>query len=241
MGTRFGGPIADLTLALLTEVPLVQSGRLADHISVYVRYKDDVLLVSPNEASSERVVRELLFASQEIYQIEHESSSPDSAVMLDLEIFKSERNKLAFRPFVKPSARHVPLASDSLHPPAVHLSWPVCEVARMHSRSIYSHDYASFRKQKIDRFCKCLMSPAVIQSCLAWKPTFQTQRAHTYNRNLVRIAVPYHPYGAKTLLSRIRRICDLWSEHGRSSWGLSPTISISWKKGGSPLFSKLRG
>ncbi len=77
--------------------------------------------------------------------------------MLDTFVFKGEGFELgggflSYRPYIKPTARHVPLSHHSLHSWSVHRSWPVSEIRRMHSLSMTSCQLEVFKVLKISRF-----------------------------------------------------------------------------------------
>lgn len=92
---------------------------------------------------------------------------------LDFEIFKSDPNGpgiLKFKPYVKPTARHIPLASDSYHPWGVHKSWPVAEMLGMSRRSSDVHLARAWQQAKIRKFLHFFIDARVVQVCKDWQP-----------------------------------------------------------------------
>ena len=89
--------------------------------------------------------------------------------MLDLIVMRSGSG-LSHKPYIKPSARHIPLSPDSSHHPAIHSAWPIAEINRMRARSVKLSDFHHFRYIKVQRFGECFISPAVLEKCMRFTP-----------------------------------------------------------------------
>ena len=58
--------------------------------------------------------------------------------------------RLSWRPYIKPTANHVPLRASSNHSKGIHAAWPVTEVARMHRLSCTAQDFHVYRDIKLN-------------------------------------------------------------------------------------------
>ena len=78
------------------------------------------------------------------YVVKCEDSSLVGVQMLDLFVPKGERfrehGRLDWKPFIKPTARHVPLSQSSCHASCIHRSRPVAEMSKMHALSLHADD-----------------------------------------------------------------------------------------------------
>ncbi len=80
----------------------------------------------------------------------------------------SSSSAVCFRPFVKETARHIQLASDFIHPPAVHRSWRVAEMLRMHRHSSSIDVSRAWRRAKFERYQAFMWDQSVVQACICW-------------------------------------------------------------------------
>ncbi len=103
---------------------------------------------------------------------------------------------LAFRPFAKGTARHLPLHHSSLHPKSVHKSWPLSEVRRMYSRSQFWCDFKVYRDMKVDLWQHLYLDREIINTCRSWSPTLNhtcSVGVRDRGSSVVRTILPYHP------------------------------------------------
>ncbi len=154
MGMIHSGSVSDLAFLKLAEIPLL-CRRDELGIQLYTRYRDDIFVVLDHPRRCPAFYEALITTAAKVYKIERESYSLVGSSMLDLFIFKLESTtgvSLAWKPFVKPTAVHVPLHSSSIHPRSTHTSWPVAEIARMYRRSLFVKDFTVAKTRMISRF-----------------------------------------------------------------------------------------
>ena len=125
-------------------------------IQIYCRYHDDILIALRNEEEAKFALSEICKYSGSSYKLELDHVSLNGVSMLDLFVFRSinvfESRRLSFKPFIKPSAQHIPLGSDSEQPRHVHTSWPISEISRMHRLSQHPQGFKEFKQRKLARF-----------------------------------------------------------------------------------------
>ena len=102
-------------------------------------------------------------------------------------------------PFIKPTAKHIPLGPHSQHAGFVHRSWPVGEIQRMRKLSMHDHTFEEYRDLKIARFVQFSLSHEVVESCRNWKPTTpssicKSSLIKSANFNILRVVVPFNAY-----------------------------------------------
>lgn len=138
MGMPHSPNVCNLTFYYTVEFPLVGTEPLRRRhgILLYKRYHDDIIFVADSPKSARDFTSVLIRAALPHYILEVDEASLESVPMLDIQVFKTQNGRLLYRPFVKETARHIPLHSSSDHPTSVHHSWPVAEVARMWRRSV---------------------------------------------------------------------------------------------------------
>lgn len=245
MGMKHAGACADLVFGIVVEKELLKE---ADQLGIlkYLRYRDDILVLL-RDLSFSRLFRDRLISLASIYcQVQQESYSLVGVSFLDLFVFKSDParcSSVMVRPYIKESARHIPLASDSMHPPAVHRSWPVAEVIRMHRRSSCSSISKAWRRAKIVRFQAFRLDPAVVQKCMAWEPSVPSEVARKVLCSLgasvvstIRAIIPYRREFLG-LPSEFARFVADWTPHLKAELGQDFKFVISWSAGGRPLKS----
>lgn len=117
MRMRRSGVISDLALWLLREKKVHQ--RMADlgsELLVYVRYRDEILAVVSAPKFCPVLTERLEICARPACTVVTESCSLIGVQMLDVMVFKHHERgtvRLAWRPYIHPTARHVPLASSS--------------------------------------------------------------------------------------------------------------------------------
>ena len=219
MGQKHSSSISDLALARLGEANLVKrlsrySGRL------YLRYRDDVFAVFDDSSLADRFIRALAHMTKHEYDWEIEKH-PEGTSFLDMFIEKvpfGATSRLCFRPFKKPSARHLPLSSTSCHPFRVHAAWPVNEMNRLFQGSFHGSDFAKAKQQMVRRFQHCMMHPQVVHNCIAWQPgvkSFEWPHSNSGTENDVvkfMFTTRYHPALEIGLSRCLNRVARIWKE-----------------------------
>lgn len=127
MGMKHAGSVADLMFALKVELPLRHEH---DSLGVllWLRFRDDVFCVCKDPEASRAIRQRVQELAAPLCEVKLERFSLSWVHFLDITVFKQSTvgvSKLMFKPFVKPTARHIPLAGDSMHPRATHRSWPM--------------------------------------------------------------------------------------------------------------------
>ncbi len=153
MGMRHSGSISDIALLMICEKGLLQQTKELG-ILVYVRLGDILVAVRDPQAGP-KVMEALTKAAAALYRIELESFGLLAVPMLDLLVLKHEASsgvQMAWKPFVKPTARHVPLRVMSAQSMSCHRSWPRAEIQRMFSRSCFEHHFQEAKSAKLTRF-----------------------------------------------------------------------------------------
>ena len=120
-----------------------------------------------------------------------------SVDMLDITVF-IDGDRFGWKPFVKPTARHIPLSHHSHHAPFVHKSWPVGGIRRMYKNSLHHSDSVEFKARKIARFDQFFMTDQCLQACYDWAPIPQIANSrvssvHNGATQVLRIVLPYCP------------------------------------------------
>jgi len=142
-------------------------------LEAYGRYRDDIFLVVSESRYCKIVSDAIGMLASPMYQIELDSSSSEFVSMLDLEVFKirtGRRDRLAWRPYVKPTARHIALGPDSAHSKLCHMAWPRSEIRRMYDRATFRSDFEKARNDKISRFQWFFLSREALSAALTWAP-----------------------------------------------------------------------
>ena len=148
-GSGMGGPmscelcdqalynIAEANFALLPAIQ-AQYG-----IKGYTRFRDDIVLIFSNGPLFHAFLRRLRAIMKGIWKFNVEQVSRYSVSMLDITISiptNSEKCRVAWKPFFKPSSKAVPLATTSCHPQACH-HWPAADLIRLARNSNTLHDF----------------------------------------------------------------------------------------------------
>ena len=162
--------------------------------------------------------------------------------MLDLFVYKGSRYRyiggLDWRPHIKPTARHIPLSQHSAHFRAIHSTWPLAEINRLHRLSIHRDGFEHFKQITIHRFEQFGLDPIVIERCRTWQPIPKSKIAQEMisvssgRYRVVRCILPFHELFCTRikqlqtvlqcnwdlLLRNILRGCQLqfgWANHAR--------------------------
>ena len=157
MGQGHSGGTSDLLLnGLMESTLLTLSEKHVLGIKAYARFRDDIFILVASMEQADTVFSRMSGLAKPAYTLEIDGVDDDSVVMLDIEIYKSQRGAnwiLRHKPYVKPTARHIPLGSDSYHPRSVHQSWPRAEMLRLHKRASLPQQSLLFRLAKKHDIC----------------------------------------------------------------------------------------
>eukprot|EP00747_Dinoflagellata_sp_TGD_P168125 gnl/TRDRNA2_/TRDRNA2_193809_c0_seq1.p1 gnl/TRDRNA2_/TRDRNA2_193809_c0~~gnl/TRDRNA2_/TRDRNA2_193809_c0_seq1.p1 ORF type:complete len:154 (-),score=18.30 gnl/TRDRNA2_/TRDRNA2_193809_c0_seq1:76-537(-) len=121
-------------------------------IKNYVRYRDDIFIVSGK--NRQKVLVEFRLGWEEAarqagssFIIDKWEASPSMVQMVDLDVMLVPGyNRLQYRNHWKPSSLGIPLSWRSGHKFSVHMSWPVAEIHRL---AMNSCTHASFLAAKL--------------------------------------------------------------------------------------------
>jgi hypothetical protein len=152
---------------------------------------------------------------------------------------------LKFRPYIKETARHVPLSSDSYHPWAVHKGWPVAEMLRMDRRASERETGRIYQELKLQRFSRYMLDPTVLQACHEWRRKCKSLvagavlcKASQCNSRICRIVLPFRKE-LSLLPSLLRAIAKRMAPYVVGETGLDILIQVSWARAGKPLATLL--
>jgi hypothetical protein len=246
MGQVHSGALSDIGFWQLVETK-VDRNRFG--ILEWVRFRDDLLLVVKTREDANNCLVEMNRLAAGCWKIEVESISQFSAKMLDCMIYKGpsfERSGfLDFCPYIKKTARHIPLCSRSNHPPAVHRSWPVSEIRRMKLLSLHRSVFEHFKFAKIARFTRFFMDPVTLRKCELWRgPIGKSTKSPTRDKGagrVCRLIVPWHP-ALGGLGIKLRVLFEEWQPAIRmgSDGILCLNGQVAFSLSGRPLFSLVR-
>jgi hypothetical protein len=160
--------------------------------------------------------------------------------MLDLFVFKHEHHscvQLAYKPYVKPTARHVVLSSTSAHSRSCHRSWPCAEIQRMHSRAAFSRDFEAAKQAKLERFRWFFLDPGIVSKACAWQPKGVCVQipgiTKPPTRPVVRLILPWSCRW-RGFVREFMQLTNEWKGH-LDAIGWSFDFSISFASSGKPL------
>ena len=145
---------------------------------------------------------------------------------------------MGYRPFVKPTSRHLPLGSDSEHPFFIHRAWPLAEIRRMKCRSLAYRDFLIFRALKISRFEEVFLDSGVTAGCKSWSPDQLRPAREDDTARIIYLPVPWNPDSAYLINLFVSRWNRTWAVRLRSI-GVDIKLRVSWQLGGTPLRSRV--
>jgi hypothetical protein len=244
MGARHSGSLANLAFCAKVELPFFRALKCRGFsISAYARFFDDILLVIP-DSRTEQVIELFKSFAKPQFTIEPDAISQVSVPMLDMLVRKvrcGDRCKIVWRPYVKPSAKHLPLHHDSLHAPATHISWPMAEMRRLSKLSFFSHDFENARDLKLARWSQFFLHDSVVSQCRVWSSAQAVVKPVSLPNGVrkVRLILPYHPL-LSSLRAPLSELCSVWSARARLLHNFCVDISLSWRSAGMPLHVRLR-
>ena len=179
-----------------------------------------------------------------VYSVGIDLCSMREVPMLDISIFKDCKDgvwSLSWKPYCKPTARHVPLHESSAHPVSIHSAWPVNEIQRAYKNSCRWSDFLSEKQRLISRFQKFFLHPRVIAACSAWTPRLASPWQNVVSvlppdqLRISRLILPYHP-----LLRGLRCIIrDVTHIHQNAQHRKFGPIELSFSKGGQNALTQL--
>ena len=140
MGLICAGEISDFLFHRMVEKPLIENVDVKERLNIrlWSRFKDDIFIAVGGDMQSRKSLWKLLVEKSEFFELKLETISSNSAVMLDMEVFKGLRwvktRKLDVRLFKKPTSQWTPLSFLSAHAPGIHGAWPKAMIKRLRDR-----------------------------------------------------------------------------------------------------------
>ncbi len=248
IGMRHAGSTADTLFDRIVEGPLLAE-KEALGIQCYLRFRDDVFVVLTDLSTTPTFRSRFEQLASKYCVVSLETFSLVGVSFLDFSIFKSNPNGLGVlmhRPFIKKTARHIALGSDSYHPRSVHESWPVAEMLRMTRRSSSNELAEQWRGIKLARFIHFRLAPHVILKCAEWRAREPSQLAREWlgpssqdKRTTVRAIIPFRR-GLESLATELSGLGEVWRPWLRWETGIDFSFKISWSSGGTPLKGYLK-
>ena len=126
MGAKHSPAVSSLNFYWWVEKPLFEdrvSNNIAQGIDIWGRYHDDILCVTKNVQVFPGIRDCICSLASKCYKVSLDECSLVGVSMLDLFVWKGPRfdasGALDFRPYIKPTARHIPLINSSRHLPSI--------------------------------------------------------------------------------------------------------------------------
>ena len=189
-------------------------------VEEYLRYRDDILILGTGRGAV-RFVHRMQELCQGVYNVHCETVSRHSISFLDFELIKDHTffrtGHLSYKLYVKPTAQHVPLASNSNHHVSVHWSWPCAEVHRIARRSS-SHVFFNHAKSSL---LQKLGAHNIAEPILLKAGSLEFQNARFSGRNangrdsklIFRLVIPFvRSLHCGEVLKFLKDHCRLWSD-----------------------------
>jgi hypothetical protein len=241
IGMVHSGAVADLCFAKTVEEPVL--ARCVElGVSLYLRFRDDVFVVCKEPSSARNFIDSFVERSGVFCEVKLEKVSLVSVPFLDFCISKSDDGYLDFSPYVKPTARHLPLSSDSCHPRSVHASWPVAECRRMFKRASCADLALAWVAAKISRWRHHLLDESILRRCERLVCCMPSQVAKSAVLELasrdcsvettrVRLVLPFRPEFA-SLPGRLKAFLATKNGHYLQTIGRQFDVQICWCRAG---------
>ena len=141
MGMIPSSQISDAALYSLLEKDFIlkTSVRRSFEIYFYVRFRDDILLITGASLESNKRLVDAMRLHASPFVLKVESVSKTGCQMLDLDVCVSPNPHLdfdscVFRLFTKPTNIWQPLSPESHHPRSVHMHWPAAQAKRIFAK-----------------------------------------------------------------------------------------------------------
>ena len=201
-----------------------------------LRFRDDVFVVCKEPSSARKFIDGFVERSRAFCEVKLEKVSLVSVPFLDFRISKTDEGYLEFSPHVKPTARHLPLSSDSRRPRSVHASWPAAECRRLFKRA----SCADLVAAKISRWRHLLDERTVRRCeglmCLA-RLVAKSALLELESRELsvetarVRLVLPFRPEFT-SVPGRLRAFLATKNGHFLQTLGRQFDVQICWSRAG---------
>ena len=253
MGMAHSSAASSINFHFLVERSFVPLCPDVSGVLIYARYHDDIFSVCSDTCSARNLIETIKCKASSNYVIKVERVSTQWVTMLDITIFKSDSfavsGKFSWRPFIKPTARHIPLSSESAHPEFVHESWPLAEINRMHFLLQSQSDFVTYKELKIQRFQQFAMPPHIIDKCREFQPMpcSQVARKHVLvpankPKHIIRVILPFHAALARVLKYRLA-LANAHCVQMLNRWwpgAASVSFQVAWTNHFRPLHVLLR-
>ena len=249
MGLKHAGAVSDAVFAHRVEAPLLRD---ATGLQGYCRFRDDIFAALESPAAARIFIERIISLASCFCEVRLELASVATVTFLDMQILKGPAGTIVHRPHVKETARHIPLAGDSMHPRGVHSSWPVSEVARMRRRATELSTGKLWGQYKIDRFRHYLLEESVLEACRSELNKCFSLGAAAHGRvtsevvvpgNFARLVLPFSPR-LQSLPKEIVQFVKSRNQWLLDALGIMLKPQLSWSKAGpslAQLVSKNRG
>jgi hypothetical protein len=218
MGLLHSSSVADLCYFGLVEEGFKFA---AWKCSLHVRFRDDVLHIMGRVQWVQPFLTELCRRAKPCWIVKLERVSLAWVEMLDLVVLKGTEFKstgiLSHRPFVKSTARHIPLGGNSGHSSSTHKGWPIGEISRMYRLSSGIGYFWTARNRLLAKFASCFMQPETLDRVTRWRPS--GPRKPRPDCSILRLVVPWYP-GLRNLGRALKRLCEQWQ----------PVLACAWPK-----------
>ncbi len=225
MGLVCSGEMSDLCFYSLSEKHWSTDRKVMDdhEIYLYVRFKDDILMIVNGESRMWLKYFHEMKNRSKFFVVEMESSSDQSVVMMDVEIFKGPKfkkcNMLDHRVHVKDTSIWSPLSPTSSHPMNIHAAWPAGMVKRFKWLSSSNGDFELSKEMLLKRIHRD-------RSCL---DLMKNPKSQFFSRMIMK----FHPAWQSTPISGAIK------EATREFSGEWNTISVGWKLSDTRLVHRL--
>jgi hypothetical protein len=215
---------------------------------LYVRFRDDVFLITERASKAKHAIADLKHRASACWKIEVDRVSLVAAPMLDIWFYKgsdfARTGVLRHTAFVKPTARHIPLSSRSLHPWSVHQGWPITEVQRLHGLNSDLTGSRICRSRFIDKLKRFYIDESIITRASEWKPKLNSEPKVKEKSVALRIVVGFHPC-LRGLNAKLNAVVNEWRHVVTRVWGLGkakPLLrsQVAFASGATPLHIVLR-
>ena len=209
-GQRHSGSVSDFAFHELAEADLVEQSSISEFkVYRYVRYRDDIMYVADSWEAADKFLEHLARRAASCWELVLESASAFFVPMLDVCLFKErcgESSEICWKPWRKPTARHLPLHHSSEHLWSTHKAWPVGECRRFFGACKHCHFFEARRQEFTQHLQRHFFDPGVIQAVELWQPEIpsiflQDQVVEQTCREVVWLVLPY----SSALTSHLRR------------------------------------
>ena len=253
MGMKAAGAISDLAFWASVEKPLFNRLPVGPKLCGYIRFRDDVFAIVDNHIVG-NLLGALFRKHGRMFKVTVDEVSPTTVTMLDLRVHKllpeqvdTQNCSLGFSPFIKPSARHIPLGPSSAHPAACMRAWPRAELLRMRSRSSCVEAARAAQERKIRRFELFFLDRFIPRDISAEAPC-RSPCAMAFTR-LISSSREHDPRTIRLVLPWSGRLCGFsraWCAFNKrwgpilAQVGLHINVQVAWSRASRALASLIR-